>query len=262
MPAGDLVEELRAVKDEDEIERIAAAAELTDEVYRWAIERGLAGRTEREVARACEARIRELGRRAVVPADRRGRPERRAPARRAGRARDRQGGAGRLRHGRRAGRLLLGLHPHLRHRRARRRGARGLRAGPRGAGGGAGGGPAGALGPRGRRRRARADRGRAATASASATASATASGSRCTRRPRLAASSEDELRAGNVVTVEPGVYLPGQLGVRIEDLVVVGEDGHRNLSGLDKGSRSSARRGRRLLPILSFGSKNRRCVPI
>ena len=36
------------------------------------------------------------------------------------------------------------------------------------------------------------------------------------------------------MTVEPGVYLPGELGVRIEDLVVVTEDGHRNLSGLPK----------------------------
>ena len=49
------------MKEPEEIERIAAAAELADEVYRWALERGLAGRTEREVARACEARIRELG---------------------------------------------------------------------------------------------------------------------------------------------------------------------------------------------------------
>ena len=52
--------------------------------------------------------------------------------------------------------------------------------------------------------------------------------------PRLAVSSEDELREGNVVTVEPGVYLPGRFGVRIEDLVVVTADGHRNLSGLPK----------------------------
>jgi Xaa-Pro aminopeptidase len=52
--------------------------------------------------------------------------------------------------------------------------------------------------------------------------------------PRLATTSEDELFEGNVVTVEPGVYLPGKLGVRIEDLVVVTADGHRNLSGLPK----------------------------
>jgi Xaa-Pro aminopeptidase len=52
--------------------------------------------------------------------------------------------------------------------------------------------------------------------------------------PRLAASSEDTLREGNVVTVEPGIYLPGRFGVRIEDLVVVTADGHRNLSGLPK----------------------------
>ncbi len=52
--------------------------------------------------------------------------------------------------------------------------------------------------------------------------------------PRLATTSEDELAEGNVVTVEPGVYLPGRFGVRIEDLVVVTADGHRNLSGLPK----------------------------
>ena len=52
--------------------------------------------------------------------------------------------------------------------------------------------------------------------------------------PGLSKRSEDELVSGNVVTVEPGVYLPGQLGVRIEDLVVVGESENQILTSLDK----------------------------
>jgi Xaa-Pro aminopeptidase len=52
--------------------------------------------------------------------------------------------------------------------------------------------------------------------------------------PRLARTAEAPLAAGNVVTVEPGVYLPGRGGVRIEDLVAVTEDGHRVLSSQPK----------------------------
>ena len=43
--------------------------------------------------------------------------------------------------------------------------------------------------------------------------------------PRLSKQGETALAAGMVVTVEPGVYVPGAVGVRIEDLVVVTDDG-------------------------------------
>lgn len=41
--------------------------------------------------------------------------------------------------------------------------------------------------------------------------------------PNLAAGGSDKLPVNTVVTVEPGIYLPGNFGVRIEDMVIVGE---------------------------------------
>jgi Xaa-Pro aminopeptidase len=52
--------------------------------------------------------------------------------------------------------------------------------------------------------------------------------------PRLSTESTDTLAAGNVVTVEPGIYLEGRAGIRIEDNVVVTDDGVRNLTGFRK----------------------------
>jgi Xaa-Pro aminopeptidase len=52
--------------------------------------------------------------------------------------------------------------------------------------------------------------------------------------PRLGKTSEDVLTEGDVVTVEPGIYVPERYGVRIEDLVVVEASGTRNLSSTTK----------------------------
>jgi len=53
--------------------------------------------------------------------------------------------------------------------------------------------------------------------------------------PRLGKTAEGALEAGNAVTLEPGVYLPGEFGVRIEDLVIVTGGEPRILTGFPKG---------------------------
>ncbi len=52
--------------------------------------------------------------------------------------------------------------------------------------------------------------------------------------PRAAAYYEGEFKLGNVITIEPGIYIPGKFGVRIEDMLCLAPDGKRNLTDFPK----------------------------
>jgi Xaa-Pro aminopeptidase len=233
LPAGDLVDQLRAVKEPEELQRIAAAAELTDGIYRWALERGLAGRTERDIARACEARLRELGAEPSFPPIVAAGPSGALPHAEPG---EREIGSGELvvfdmgalldgycsdctrtyatgeidSEAREVYELVL---------RAQEAALEAVRAG-------ASGKEVDAVPRELISEAGHGDRFGHGTGHGV--------GLEVHEGPRLATTSEDELTESNVVTVEPGVYLPGRFGVRIEDLVVVTADGHRNLSGMPK----------------------------
>ncbi len=55
--------------------------------------------------------------------------------------------------------------------------------------------------------------------------------------PRLSRQSRDRLPVSCVVTVEPGVYLPGEFGIRIEDMILLSADGCKNLTRTPKNLR-------------------------
>jgi Xaa-Pro aminopeptidase len=234
-PSTRLVEELRAVKEPAEVERIRAACRLADEALEALLARGLAGRSERELALALEWEMRTRGaRRAsfepIVAAGPHGALPHATPRERAiahgelvvidwgaeldGYCSDctRTLAAGELpdEDAREVYELVA---------RAQRAGLEAVRAG------------AGAREVDGAARRLIEDGGHGEHFGHGLGHGV---GLEVHEGPTLNAHSEDTLRAGHVVSVEPGVYLPGRLGVRIEDLVLVTESGCEILTSLEK----------------------------
>ncbi|HEX5527247.1 MAG TPA: Xaa-Pro peptidase family protein [Solirubrobacterales bacterium] len=231
--AGGTVERLRRVKDGEELAAIEEASKLADEVWRWSLERGLAGRSEREVARAAEARIRELGADPSFPAIVAAGPDGALPHAEPG---EREIGRGELvvfdmgaqldgycsdgtrtfaagepgEEAREVYEVVLA---------AQLKALEVIKAGVKGED------------VDGAARRVIADAGHGDRFGHGLGHGV---GLEVHEAPRLSLRSDDVLAGGEVVTVEPGIYLPGKLGVRIEDLVVVGDEGLRNLSALPK----------------------------
>ena len=48
--------------------------------------------------------------------------------------------------------------------------------------------------------------------------------------PTISEIEEEVLRSGMVITIEPGIYIPGKLGIRLEDDILVTKSGHKILS--------------------------------
>jgi Xaa-Pro aminopeptidase len=237
LAAGGLVEAERAVKEPRELDAIRAAAELTDGVYDWVRERGLVGRTERAVALALEQEMRERGADdpafpSIVAAAENGALPHATPrdveippdtlvtldigARVDGYCADgtRTWATGPLDDG------LAEIYETV--RRAQQAALDAVRPGAEG---------------------------RAVDAVARDLIGAAGHGEHfghglghgvgldVHEAPRLARTATGRLQAGHVVTVEPGIYVPGRGGVRIEDLVVVTAVGHEVLSGTPKAPR-------------------------
>ena len=52
--------------------------------------------------------------------------------------------------------------------------------------------------------------------------------------PNASSANDKPLPAGAVISAEPGIYIPGKLGVRIEDVILITPEGRRNLTKAPK----------------------------
>jgi Xaa-Pro aminopeptidase len=231
--AGRLVEDLRKVKDDSELERIRAAAALADEIFEHARAMGLAGHTERDVAVELETEMRRRGSDPSFPSIVAGGPNGSLPHARPGGDAIEPGTLVVID----MGCVLDGYCSDC---------TRTFATGPI---------PDGAAEVYDlvlRTQVATLDEIRPGVACRDVDAfareliAAAGHGERfghglghgvgleVHEQPTLSRAGEGELAAGNVVTVEPGVYVPDEFGVRIEDLVVVSESGREVLSGFPK----------------------------
>ena len=234
VPAGGLVEAERAVKEPSEVATIRAAAALVDDIYAWLLEQGIVGRTEREVALALEQEMRVRGAEgpsfpSIVAAAENGALPHATPrdvaippdtlvtldigARLDGYCSDctRTWATGDLPD------ELVALYGTVLE--AQETALAAVRPGPEGR-------TIDAI--------ARDIIGAAGHAEHFGHGLGHGVGMDIHEEPRLAQTAEAPLAAGHVVTVEPGVYVPGVGGARIEDLVVVTDDGHDVLSRTSK----------------------------
>ncbi len=232
-PAGGLPEKLRRVKDNKELEAIAEAAKLADSIYEWTLEQGLAGKREDEVARAAVARMREQGAEPSFPPIVAAGPNGAMPHAEPG---AREIGSGDM--------VIIDMGAQLDGycsdctrtfaigkpaAEAREIYELVLRAQEAALKGVAAGKSAKDVDGIARKIIGDADHGEHFGHGLGHGV-----GLDVHEAPRLSHRSDEVLESGEVVTVEPGIYVPAKLGVRIEDLVVVTDGGHENLSGLSK----------------------------
>jgi Xaa-Pro aminopeptidase len=232
--AGGLVERLRRHKDDDELGAIAEAARLADQVYEWLFERGVVGRTEREIMLGAHQRMRELGADdpsfpAIVAAGENSAVPHHASSERQVRAGElllidmgaivdgycsdctRTVAAGEIEGDPREVYELV--------RSAQLTALEAVRAG---------------VAARDADSVARDPIVAAGHGEHFGHGLGHGVGLEVHEAPRLSQKSDQSLEVGDVVTVEPGIYLPGRFGVRIEDLVTITDDGCRNFSNFPK----------------------------